>query len=146
MVETVDGLVEKGEQALLSGETLMALVHFETAYKMDPALPIKAKLAYCLARERRQMQKAAHLCREALQADPNDPDNYYQLGRIYLLARQKRQAIATFRKGLKIKRYQPIIEELQNLGLRKPPVFTSLPRDHFINRVAGQVFARIGSR
>lgn len=146
MTETVAGLVEKGEQAIAADDTLVALVHFETAYKMDPSLPIRAKLAYCLAKERKQMQKAAQLCREALQAEPANPDHYYQLGRIYLLARQKRQAIATFRKGLKVKRYQPIIDELQKLGLRKEPVFSTLPRDHFINRFAGQMFARIGAR
>lgn len=146
MTETVAGLVKKGEQAILADETLVALVHFETAYKMDPSLPIQAKLAYCLAKERRQMKKAAQLCRQALQTEPANPDHYYQLGRIYLLARQKRQAIATFRKGLKVKRYQPIIDELQKLGLRKQPVFAALPRDHLINRVAGQVFARLGTR
>jgi len=138
--------VDQGEKALSRGETLVALMHFETAARLRPSPAIHSALAYCLAKERREYQKALVLCREALGAAPTDPRHYYHLGRIHLLANQKSQAIVAFRRGLKARRYQPIIDELHRLGRRQPPIFASLPRNHFLNRSLGRVLARIGMR
>lgn len=146
MAESYQALLEKGQKALQSGDTLVALVQFETAYQIEPTPGIKSRLAYCLASERHHMQKALNLCREALTAEPANPEHYYQLGRIYLLAARKNKAIASFRKGLKHRRYQPIIDELRKLGLRKEPVFTSLPRGHFLNRSFGRLMSILGAR
>lgn len=146
MSDTLNGLRRKGERALKNGDTLVALLQFEMAHAIDPLPSVKAKLAFCLAKERRQYKQAMALCREALQAEPDNPDHYYQLSRIYLIAGQKRQALKSLRKGLKFKRYQPIIDELIRLGARKTPVFSSLPREHIINRSAGILLAKLGSR
>jgi len=146
MQEELYSLVAKGERALAKGETLVALMHFENAIDRHPLPVVQSALAYCLAKERRQYQKAFALCREALGAEPADPRHYYHLGRIHLLANQKSQAIAAFRRGLKLRRYQPIIDELRRLGVRKPPVFGALPRDHFLNRSFGILFTRFGTR
>lgn len=146
MSDTLSSLLRKGEQALQNNDTLVALLQFEMAYAIKPSPGIKSKLAYCLAKERRQYQKAMTLCREALEEEPYNPDHYYQLSRIYLVADQKRQAIKSLRKGLKFKRHQPIIDELNRLGARKEPVFPSLPREHFLNRSAGILLAKLGSR
>jgi tetratricopeptide (TPR) repeat protein len=145
-MDTLSGLMKKGEQALARGETLVALLQFESALAVRPLPGVKSKLAYCLARERRQYQQAMKLCREALQEEPDNPDHYYQLSRIYLFAGQKQQAIKALRKGLRFGRHQPIIDELHRLGLRKPPVFSSLPREHLLNRAAGVLFSRLGTR
>ncbi len=146
MSDTFNDLLRKGEQALKNGDTLVALLQFETAHAIQPLPGIKSKLAFCLAKERRQYQQAMNLCREALQAEPDNPDHYYQLSRIYLVAGQKRQAIKSLRKGLKFKRHQPIIDELNRLGARKEPVFSTLPRDHVLNRSVGILFTKLGSR
>ncbi|NIQ12038.1 MAG: tetratricopeptide repeat protein [Gammaproteobacteria bacterium] len=146
MSDSLDSILRKGERALLNNNTLVALVQFEMAMAMQPSPSVKSKLAYCLAKERRQYQQAMQLCREALQAEPSNPDHYYQLSRIYLVAGQKRKAIKSLRKGLKFRRHQPIIDELNRLGLRKPPVFSSLPREHILNRTAGLLLAKLGSR
>ena len=144
MSDTLNGLLLKGERALENGDTLVALVQFEMAHAIEPLPKIKAKLAFCLAKERRQYQQAMTLCREALQAEPDNPDHYYQLSRIYLVAGQKRQAIKSLRKGLKFKRHQLIIDELNRLGARKEPFFSSLPREHILNRSVGILFSRFG--
>jgi tetratricopeptide (TPR) repeat protein len=146
MLDELSSHIAKGEQALAAGETLVALMHFETAARIEPQPVIQSALAYCLAKERRQYQKAFALCREALGTAPADPRHYYHLGRIHLLTNQKNQAIAAFRRGLKVRRYQPIIDELCRLGLRRPPLFTALPRDHLLNRSFGLVMARFGLR
>ena len=146
MSETLSSLLRKGEQSLQSGDTLVALLQYEMALAIQPLPGIKSKLAYCLAKERRQYQKALALCREALGAEPDNPDHYYQLSRVYLVADQKRQAIKSLRKGLKFKRHQPIIDELNRLGARKEPVFSFLPREHFLNRSTGILLTKLGSR
>ena len=145
MTNPLDSLVLKGEQALNSGDTLVAMMQFEAAHALDPRPTIKAKLAFCLAKERKQYNKAIILCREALLAEPNNPDHYYQLSRIFLIAGQKNQAIKTLRKGLKFQRYQPIINELNQLGVRRDPIFSFLPRNHFLNRYLGLLFSKLGS-
>lgn len=146
MTDSLNNLLRKGERALKSGDTLVALLQYEMAHAIKPLPEVKSKLAYCLATERKQFQQAMGLCREALQAEPDNPEHYYQLSRIYLTAGQKSQAIKSLRKGLKFKRYQPIIDELSKLGLRKPPVFSSLPRDHILNRSAGILMTKLGTR
>lgn len=143
MPDTLNSLLRKGEQALKNGDTLVALLQFETAHAIRPLPGVKSKLAYCLARERRQYQQAMALCREALGAEPDNPDHYFQLSRIYLVAGQKRQAIKSLRKGLKFKRHQPIIDELNRLGARKETVFSFLPREHPLNRSAGILLTKL---
>lgn len=146
MSETTSSLLQKAERALERDETLVALLQLEAAHAIEPLPGVKSKLAYCLARERRQYKQALALCLEALNAEPSNPDHYYQLSRIHLLTGKKQAALKTLRKGLKFKRYQPIIDELNRLGFRKDPYFTSLPREHFLNRSAGILFAKLGSR
>jgi len=146
MSDNLSNLLKKGNDALDKGDTLVALLQFETAHAISQQPSIKSKLAYCLAMERRQFQEAMKLCRDALQTDPGNPEHYYQLGRIYIAAGQKRQAIKTLRKGLKFKRHQSIIDELTKLGARKPVVFSSLPREHVLNRCVGILLSKLGSR
>ena len=146
MSDTFNGLLRKGDRALQNGDTLVALLQFEMAHAIEPQPGLKSKLAYCLAKERRQYKQAMTLCREALQAEPDNPDHYYHLSRVYLVAGQKRQAIKSLRKGLKFNRHQPIIDELNRLGARKEPFFSSLPREHVLNRSAGILFTKLGSR
>lgn len=139
-------LVDKGLKALQQGEILVALVQLEAALETAPLPQVKSSLAFCLASERRQFQRSQALCQQALAAEPANPEHYYQLGRIYLLAKQRQRAIQTFRKGLKYKRHQPIIDELHRLGIRRTPPFAFLERDHFLNRSAGKLLARLGRR
>lgn len=146
MPDTFNNLLHKGEQALQNGDTLVAMLQFERAHAIRPLPGVKSKLAYCLAKERCQYQQAITLCREALGAEPDNPDHYYQLSRIYLITDQKQQAIRFLRKGLKFKRHQPIIDELNRLGARKESVFASLPREHLLNRGAGFLLTRLSLR
>ena len=75
MSDTLETLLSKGDRALQADDTLVALLQFEMAHAMDPRPSVKAKLAYCLARERKEYQQTMTLCREALAAEPNNPDH-----------------------------------------------------------------------
>ncbi len=146
MSENLDDLLSKGERALQQDDTLVALLQFEMAHAIKPLPGVKSRLAYCMAKERHQYQQAMALCQEALEEEPANPDHYYQLSRIYMTAGQKIRAIKSLRKGLKFKRHQPSIDALNQLGFRKTPVFSSLSREHILNRVAGMLLEQIGSR
>ncbi len=139
-------LVKQGISAAEQGNTLMAVVHFETAAKLRNTPTLRSYMAYCLAQERRQIQKAVYMCVEALQEEPHNSIHALNLGRVYLLAGQKARAINAFRRGLKLERNQKIIDELKKLGVRKPPPLNSLDRDHPLNKYLGILFKRIGFR
>jgi tetratricopeptide (TPR) repeat protein len=142
----LNNLIRKGLAELERNNTMLALIHFEDAAKLDNSPLVRSHLAFCLAREHRQMQKAAALCTEALQEEPGNPVHYLNLGRIYLLAGQKNRAIQTWRRGLKFGRNPQIAAELRNLGRRKPPVLKSLGREHPLNKQLGLLLQKIGLR
>lgn len=96
-------------------------------------------MGYSLAREAGQYRKAVEMCFRAIASNPHNSEHYLHMGRIYLLANKKDFAIKAFRKGLKIRKDARIMEELRLLGIRRPPSFASLPRNHVVNRVAGKI-------
>lgn len=145
---TMEGgkLIEAGVAAAEAGNTLLALMHFEEASRtLQPPL-LKSYLGYCLTREKKDAQKGIALCEEALRLEPANSLHYLNLARIFLLVGRKPKAIAMLRKGLKFQRNKAIIELLQSLGVRREPVFSSLPRDHPLNRYAGILLCRLGLR
>jgi tetratricopeptide (TPR) repeat protein len=96
-------------------------------------------MGYSLATQSGRLKEGISLCEKAISLSPNQTEHYLNLGRIYLLARKKEHAIRVFKTALKIRKDPRIIKELQGLGVRKPPVVSSLSRDHVINVVAGKV-------
>lgn len=142
----LNNLIKKGVAAVEKGNTLLALVHFEDAAKLEDSPLVHSYLAFCLAKERRQLQKALTLCAEALQREPNNPVHYLNLGRIYLLAGQKTRAIQTLRRGLKAGRNRQIVDELKRLGHRRQPVLGTLGREHPLNKYLGILLKKLGMR
>ena len=131
MSETINSLLQKAERALERDETVVALLRLEAVHAIEPLPGVKSKLAYCIARERRQYKQARALCLEALHADPSNPDHYYQLSRIHLLTGKKQAALKTLRKGLKFKRHQPIIDELIDSAFAKRLTLLLCPASTF---------------
>jgi tetratricopeptide (TPR) repeat protein len=118
-------------------------MHFEKAAGFWQTAVVLSCLGYCLARERRDLAKALALCQEAVKQEPANPLHYLNLGRVYLLARQKHLAISSFRKGLRFGRHQGIVEELKKMGRRRRPVFRTLGRKHFLNRFFGSLLNKV---
>ena len=138
--------VEMGEAAAEQGNTLEALIHLENAARLGSTPLLASYLGYCLARERHQFKQGAGLCLEALEQEPGQAIHYLNLARVYLTAGEKKLAIKTLRRGLKLGRNRLIPEELKKLGLRKQPVFGSLPRSHPLNKHLGLLCTRLGMR
>lgn len=146
MSEDLYTLLRKGMAAADQGQTLVALLHLEDAAKLGSTPTLASYLGYCLARERRQFRKGIALCQEAIKVEPKQILHYLNLGRVYVEAGQKPLAIKAFRQGLRFGRNRQIAEHLAILGIRKPPVFGSLPRTHVLNRFAGKVLSSLGVR
>jgi tetratricopeptide (TPR) repeat protein len=139
-------LVEEGAAAADAKNTLEALFLLENAALLGSTPILKSYLGYCLAAEQRQFKKGAFLCSDALKEEPGKAVHYLNLGRVYLAAGEKARAIKALRQGLKLGRNRYILEELRRLGIRKQPIFSSLSRDHPLNKHVGTLFARLGMR
>lgn len=143
---TTDELFEKGIALLSDNNPLAALAFFEKAYTIKKAPAIQSYLGMCIALERGKITYGLMLCNDAILQESENPVHYLNLGRIYLKAGRRVDAIETFRKGLSFGDNQEIKQILDNLGTRKKPVFPFLPRNNFLNKYAGLMLHRLKLR
>lgn len=139
-------LTHKGLLALENGYSFLAMTYLEQAMRYGKTPVLSSYLAYCHALNGRDLEQSLELCHEALQADPANPEFSLNLGRILLLSSRKDEAIAVFRQGLADSPHPELLAQLEKLGTRKPPIFSSLPRGHFLNRFAGRLMSSLGLR
>jgi len=146
MPTELDHLIAKGLTALEQGHALVAMMHFESAAKINRTPTVASCLGFCLAKEYQQIQLGSSMCVSALKQEPDNALHYLNLARIQGLAGQRQKAIAILRKGLRQKGHQQIITELKRLGLRSSPIFPHLSRDNPLNKYGGKLFKRLGLR
>jgi len=139
-------LYDSGLDAMKRGDTMLALLQFTNAARIAQPPRLQSCLGYCLARERRLFAKALSMCHSAQQQEPQKSLHYLNLGRVYLLAGDRKRAISALRQGLKMERNPEIMEELKGLGVRKEPPFRSLSRNHPFNRHLGLLLHRLHLR
>jgi tetratricopeptide (TPR) repeat protein len=139
-------MFEKALEAIADGQEYLALSYFEQSLTMENEPLYLSSKALCVAKVRRSFKEAIYLCRDALEIEPTNPVHYLNLGKIYLLAKQKKKALSAFRDGMRHGRNQAIVAELEKLGVRKPPFFTFLARKHLLNKYSGILLSKIGLR
>jgi len=139
-------LFNKGLQSLARNEWTAALACFEKAAGLLNTPIHNSFLALCIARERGQIKKAVSLCRETLEAEPDNPILYLNLGKIHLMQGRTEEAIEVYRKGLSKGSNEEIISELGRIGNRRPPPLSFLSRDHPLNKYIGIILGRLGLR
>ncbi len=118
---------------------------FERAYRKETDNP--AYMSYygmCVALRHGEIGTGVDLCTKAIKKDFNNPEFYLNLGRVYLVAGNRKGAITVFKKGLK---YDPdhrdLNRMLEELGVRGRPVIPFLRRSNPLNRLLGMLFRRI---
>lgn len=141
-----DELTAKGLTAMEHGHFYLAQVCFERAAAIEKSPIVCSCLGFCMAATRQQFAQGIELCTAAIDKDPETTTHYLHLGRIYLMAGQRDEAINAFRQSFQYGRDQQIIRELDLLGTRRPPVIKSLKRDHPLNKYLGIIFSRLGLR
>ena len=136
----------KGLEALAHDDMLTALASFEKARRVENSPVINSYYAFCIAKERGQASKAILLCKESIQKEPNNSVHYLNLGRIQLIENNKAEAIRIFREGLNFEANQQIVEELNKLVIRKPPIISFLKRSNPVNKYLGIILKKLRLR
>jgi tetratricopeptide (TPR) repeat protein len=147
MIDTnPETLFKKGLESLARHEWTVALACFEKAAGLQNIPVHNSFLALCIARERGQTNKAVALCMATMEAEPDNPVLYLNLGKIYLMQGKTEKAIEVYRKGLIQGTNEEIIAELRRIGNRRPPPLSFLHRDHPLNKYLGIILSRLGLR
>ncbi len=139
-------LATEAGEALKRGDTRTALECYEKLVAIERTPEVCSALAYCLAKEKGAYREAIYLCNEAIKNEPKSSRHFLFLGRIYLLADRKKEAIRAFSLGLRHGGSAEIGAELRKLGYRKPPVLPFLSRDNPLNKYLGKMLSRMGLR
>ena len=139
-------LIEKGIAFLNNNDRLAALSCFDKAFVIGKSPELLSYLSYCMATERGQLYEALKLCNDALSQEPDNPVHYLNLGRIYMHAGKKEEALLILRRGLSFGENQTIESILEKIGTRRKPVFRFLPRNSFLNKYVGLLLHRLKLR
>ena len=137
---------EEGIKALNAGRTGEALQWLEKAVEEEKSPLACAYLAYCRAKEQGKYREAIALCTEAMKEEPKNSEIYLNLGRVHLLAGQRKSAIRAFDLGLRYGRSPQIENELALIGRRKAPPLPFLSRSNPLNKLLGKFLKKLGLR
>jgi len=141
--EKADKEFERACVELNKGHVLSALSHLEKALKIFDNPSWHSFLGFCIAKERGHVTRGMELCRRSMETEPLNSRHNYFLARIYLIDKNKVEAIKILRKGLSHGENTEITKLLDELGSRKPPVFSGLKRDNPVNRITGLLLSRL---
>jgi tetratricopeptide (TPR) repeat protein len=133
-------LYAKGMECLKDGDLGKALEFMEQAVSLERSSLHCSALGVCLARQKGDFKRAISLCKEAIKKDPKNSGLFLNLGRVHLLANQKKEAIRIFSMGLRHSENREIIAELNKIGRRRRPIIPFLERSNPLNKMLGKLF------
>jgi tetratricopeptide (TPR) repeat protein len=147
LVQAAEARFQRGLAALGDGRGLEALALFEAALELDRRLgsrtPQARYLSYyglSLARDGSHLREGVDFCRQAIDLEFFNADLFWNYGRVLLLAERRKEAFATFVKGLSVqKNHQEILKELRRMGFRRRPVLSFLARGNPVNVALGKL-------
>lgn len=118
-----------------------ALEHFNKAVELDERNPFYISyLGLAMAAAQQKWQDAEELCYSAVRMKRTQPELYMNLAEVYRLQGKRQDAVETLLEGLPLtKRDARIAKALRKYGVRRPPVFSFLDRDHLLNKHLGKV-------
>lgn len=88
----------------------------------------------CVAKVERRYGKAVECCQTSLKADRFDANHRANLAKVYLEADDRKKAIDALQDGIRIDPDHTAIHLVwKDIGRRKPPVLSFLPRENPIN-------------
>lgn len=142
---TAEGEFKKG-LALMDAEPVRAAEHFEAAVTLELRGGPKNRggramsyLALCRAQHEGQIEQWISVCERALRRASLEPDVYLNLGRLYLMNRQRGRAIDMLLRGLRLCPDHPgLIAEFSATERRSPPPVPFLDRSNPVNEWLGR--------
>lgn len=97
-------------------------------------------LGYGIALRDRRIREGLKLCRHSIEVEFYQAENYLNLARTHLLARDRKGAVKAVRAGLKIDRNNAkLIALYKEMGIRSLPVLSFLDRSHPLNVLLGRI-------
>lgn len=144
--DQAENAFDRARESLADEDAVAALAYFEKALKLNDNPAWYSYLGYCVAKERGQVKKGIDLCLLSLEREQENPVHYLNLGMVHLVAGDKSEALRLFREGLAKGDNEEIRRRLSEIGTRKPPVISSLPRSNLLNKTLGYLLTRLGLR
>ncbi|MCP4658966.1 MAG: hypothetical protein GY856_26435, partial [bacterium] len=137
-------MLEKGLELCRKGEWDVGLDYLEKLANREKQSDLPSLffsyMGYGIAHRQRRIKEGLRLCKHAVKMEFFQPDNYLNLARTYLLAKNRRAAFRTLHKGLEIDADHPELVELhESLGARRPPVLPFFSRGNPLNRLLGSI-------
>jgi hypothetical protein len=97
-------------------------------------------LGYGIALQQQRIEEGLKLCQHSVKVEFYEVENYLNLARTCLLARDRKGAVQAVRAGLKIDRgHEELLALYKELGIRSRPVLPFLGRTNFLNQILGRI-------
>jgi hypothetical protein len=97
-------------------------------------------LGYGIALRDKRVREGLKLCRHSIEVELFEPENYLNLARTCLLARDRKGAVKAVRSGLKVDRHDSkLIALYKEMGIRGLPVLSFLDRSNPLNVLLGRI-------
>jgi tetratricopeptide (TPR) repeat protein len=139
--------IDEAIRAAREDDFLRALTIFLDVYGSDDTPRIRAPkdaaglsfFGLALALMRKEMKPAIDLCRKAIELEFYNGDHYANLSRVYEIAGNRKKAIETAEKGLKlVPEHDYLMAVRKSYGVRSEPYVPFLDRTNPINVSLGQ--------
>lgn len=111
-------------------------------YKDTGKMPARLLSYYgvCLAEVKGKIADGLECCRISIARDRFHADHYANVARIYVIGKSRKKAIEALRSAQSFDADNTLALDLWNqIGRRKKPVLSFLPRDHALNQVLGKL-------
>lgn len=141
-------LLRAGIFLLRRDEPREAMRILERAHKLDPHNPMTCSyLGLAMALSRSGTKQAVQLCEDAVRDGTFHAELYHNLGRVYLLAGDRRRARLALLEAQKLDEDDPdITSDLKRLGMRGAPPLSIVQREHPWNKYLGLALRRLRLR
>ena len=97
-------------------------------------------LGYGVARYQRRIRDGFKLCEHAVKVQYYEPTNHMNLARVQLLMKDRRGAVSSIARGLKLDPNHRGLKELRvEIGVRKRPIIPFLSRTNPLNVFLGRL-------
>jgi len=108
---------------------------------------IQSYLGLLTAIRNNDPSKGIRICRDALSRDSKEALLYLNLGKAYLHAGQRYEAVLTVRKGLRLRSpYRGLLTHFfRMVGVRRKPPLRFLKRDNPLNKYLGKLTWKLGN-
>lgn len=124
------------------GYDLLARVAPEVENRGNMPAVFYSYMGAAMARVEGRRRDGMELCRYALKLGPQEAENYLNIASVYLMLGRRGPAVRAVEYGLVLRPNHVRLNEMrEELGVRQPPAFTTLPRTHPLNSMSGRARA-----